>query len=136
MNLLNIILFWIFFGFLGAYVARKKGRNQRTWFILGLVFGILAVLVVWILPDKFRRTLKTPEKVVVAKVILPKNPSLDKVWFYLDKEKKQQGPYYFADFLKSWQKGDIKDESFVWSEGMNEWKKINQIPDLHKELAG
>lgn len=136
MHLLNIVLFWIFFGFLTSYFAQKKGRNQRTWFIIGLCLGVIGVVLVLLMPQvQKRRTLKTPKKVVLTPMITPKNPALDKVWFYLDTERKQQGPFYFADFLKSWKKGEIKEDSFVWSEGMSEWKKIQELGDLFQEFT-
>ncbi len=39
-------------GALGAYVAERRGRPRAFGFILGFFFGILGILVVYLLPNK------------------------------------------------------------------------------------
>ncbi len=54
---LLLILFLVYaliFGFFCAYLAGEKGRSGGSWFFLGLVFGILALLVLIGLPSEQR----------------------------------------------------------------------------------
>lgn len=56
---LLLILFLVYalvFGFFCAYLAGEKDRSGGSWFFLGLVFGILALLVLLGLPSEQRST--------------------------------------------------------------------------------
>ena len=44
------LIIWGLFGILCAYMADKKGRDKILWGILGLIFGIFAVFVIYIIP--------------------------------------------------------------------------------------
>jgi len=45
-----------------AFVARQKGRNEGAWFLLGLVFSIIALLAVGLAPsvENEREVVKCP----------------------------------------------------------------------------
>ena len=48
-NAVNIILvviiaYWLSFGFFCNWLAREKGRDGQPWFLLGLLFGFIALL--------------------------------------------------------------------------------------------
>ena len=52
---LLLVLFLVYalvFGFFCAYLAGEKGRSGGAWFFLGLIFGILALLVLIGLPSE------------------------------------------------------------------------------------
>ena len=38
------IVYWISFGGFCAWLAGEKGRNVLAWFVLGIVFGFVALL--------------------------------------------------------------------------------------------
>jgi hypothetical protein len=46
-------------GALTAFIARRKGRNVAGWFVLGLIFQLLALPVVLLLPS-LKQTLGEP----------------------------------------------------------------------------
>jgi len=61
MEILFIFL-WILLGLWGAYVAGNRNRSQVAWGILSAIFGVLAILLVALLPaleeKKVKRTIK------------------------------------------------------------------------------
>lgn len=126
MQILNIVLFWIFFGFLTSYLAKKKGRHSGLWFVLGLFLGIIGVAIAFLLPRP-----KVKEKAAVTvEVIKAKMPE----WYYLTSGNEQSGPH--EDLKPYWQNKTINENTLVWSEGMTTWKQLNQIPNLFRDLSG
>lgn len=47
-----ILLLWCVFAAVSATVAGRKGYNPGLWLVLGFLFGLVAVIVVAVLPDK------------------------------------------------------------------------------------
>ena len=41
-----ILVMWLFSGFACSYIARSKDRSGVVWLILGLVFGLFAIITV------------------------------------------------------------------------------------------
>lgn len=44
------LLLWAAMGFVCMQIAQKKGRNATLWLVIGVLFGIFAVLIVAFLP--------------------------------------------------------------------------------------
>lgn len=139
----------IVFAFITAYYAEKKGRNVLGWFILGLLFTIFALLVIYFLPS-----LKDEDESENSHImsIPPQNqpPSFQSetliplatdqikqdenaLWFYLDQNHKQIGPVSIFALREEWNRGLLELNSYVWTEGMEKWEKVDQLPHL-KEL--
>lgn len=128
MQLLNIGLFWLFFGLITSHFAKKRGRNSFGWFLIGLFLGLLGMLLVLLLPKverKPRPIYKPPPQ---------RSEAWMKMWYYLDPSYQQQGPFEFPDFIKKYQEKGITDKSYIWGEGMQEWKPLEEFPDLVKEM--
>ena len=128
---LNIILFWVFAGLLCAWIAPKRGRDPRIWFFLGVLFSFFAIGLILLLPPSKKKKLKKKAELTP----LPPSEVAIKVWFYLDKAHKQQGPVDFSAILKEWKDKSLTRDSYVWSEGMEKWEQIAKIPDVEKELT-
>lgn len=47
-----LIILGLVFGAFCAYLADEKGRSAVAWFMLGLLFGIIALLVLMALPKE------------------------------------------------------------------------------------
>ena len=47
-----IVLAWGVCAVISAVTAAKKGYNAGAWLVLGFLFGIFAVIVVALLPNK------------------------------------------------------------------------------------
>ena len=52
MNWILILLYALFFGFLTAYIAERKGYNSHSWFWLGIFLGIIATMILIFQPSK------------------------------------------------------------------------------------
>jgi hypothetical protein len=50
MNGIVLLFLWAAMGFVCMQIAQKKGRNQIFWLVVGVLFGIVAVLIVALLP--------------------------------------------------------------------------------------
>lgn len=125
MQVLNIVLFWIFFGFLTSYLGKKKGRHAGLWFVIGLFLGIIGVLIAFLLPKP-----KVKEKPIVkVEVIEPKVAE----WYYLNAQNEQSGPH--SDLKPFWRNKTIDENTLVWTEGMHSWKALKQLPNLFRDLS-
>ncbi|MEZ5315568.1 MAG: DUF4339 domain-containing protein [Chlamydiales bacterium] len=126
MQLLNLTLFWFFFGCTAAYLAKKRGRHPLTWFWLGLGFGLPGILILMILPPKIQTPPPTTKK--------QENEVWLKMWYYLDPSHLQQGPMPLSNLAKDLQEKRLFHTSYVWGEGMKEWKQLIEMPDLISEI--
>ena len=128
-------------GTLTAYIAWKRGRNPTFWFIVGICFGWLGFVVVYFLP-KQEEVLKQREEELskdqkkealrMEKIepVKEESHSQEPSWFYLDKEHKQHGPVLAAIIENLWKKQEIVPTTFVWKEGMQDWKRVEELSDL------
>ena len=115
-------------GYLCSYVAAKKGKNQRLWFMMGVLFGLLGLLMLALLPKK-EKTLETVEKEPPAdtpQFITACPTQIKKFWYYLDEKQTQCGPMSFDALTKAWEKGDLDTQTFVWNEEFDQWKRLGE----------
>jgi MFS family permease len=129
LQLITILLCALLFGQLTAHFARKKGRPPQLWFLIGALFGLLGLLLVFLIPPK-----RIKPQVPVLKPLQRNSDSWLKMWYFLDSTHRQNGPLEFPDFIKAWREKRISASSFVWGEGMEHWKKIEELPELLREL--
>ena len=47
-----------------------------------------------------------------------------------------KGPVPLRDLEVLWETNEITNQTFVWRNGMTEWKKIMDLPDLQKKIYG
>lgn len=132
LQLINLVLFWLCMGILGAHYARKRGRQPLAWFGITLMMGIFGFAMLFLLPkiDKKNSPPPTPRPLQPIK----RSDSWLKLWYYLDPQHVQQGPFEFPDFIKTWKEKHIGDTTYVWGEGMAEWKQLRNQPELLQEL--
>ncbi len=45
-----LIIIWVLMGLWTAHIAKNRNRNQVYWGIAGVLFGIFAVLIVFLSP--------------------------------------------------------------------------------------
>jgi hypothetical protein len=141
-TLLSIIL-WVLVGAMCAYFANQRGRDPIVWFIVGMLFGVLGLLVLVLLPPAEEIKNTHPNRDVdhnteSGGVLLPlPTPSRDyilKDWFYFDTDNKQHGPVDFDILKTEWNHGKINADSFIWSEGMDSWQKIGDMQEILNEM--
>ncbi|MFQ5729102.1 MAG: DUF4339 domain-containing protein, partial [Waddliaceae bacterium] len=51
----------------------------------------------------------------------------NKPWYYLSAEGKQVGPIDYEDLRKLWDQNLLTIDTFVWCDGMEDWKKIEEL---------
>jgi predicted PurR-regulated permease PerM len=145
------VLLGILFGFICSYLAKNRGRNPRTWFILGLLFGLIGLIILLVLPsnktlnnhvqsdtNRFQREKLTQTTIQENTQPYPdinSPPSTEEMyqmntWYYLDKAHNQVGPVNFNILIQEFQKEEITLDSYVWFEGMANWQKIHQVQGL------
>jgi len=49
-GIIFLIFCWIGIGFLTAHIADKKGYSGCSWFFAGIIFSLIALLIVALLP--------------------------------------------------------------------------------------
>jgi GYF domain 2 len=142
-SFLNLLILFLI-GTTTAYFANQKRRDPYIWFAIGILLGIFGFLLLLFLPpieDKQKPAQDQKEKSDGTLTIeaapdtsQPPHDYLIKDWFYIDTSKQQAGPVNF-DLLKPlWKEQKIGALTFVWAEGMQEWKKIQDIPTLLRAL--
>jgi hypothetical protein len=119
--ILSIVLGLIIGGWT-SYLAKFRGRDPRIWFLLGFCFGLLGLLALLVMPDLSNR--KEEEVEVVVESVIP--DAEDKQWYYLDTEGVQKGPVELSFLENLYVDKKISSTSFVWCEGMEEWKTIEE----------
>ena len=132
LQLINLILLWLFMGALSAYFAQKRGRFPLAWFAIGFMMSVFGLAMLLLLP----KVEKKPAPVTPTSVSPPpkRSDAWLKMWYYLDPTHVQQGPFEFPDLIKTWKGKHISDVTYIWGEGMTEWMQLRDQPDLMREL--
>lgn len=144
------MILWILMGIATSYIANQRGRDPYIWFALGMFFGVLALLTLVLLPqvkaeelekdERNKEIVERREKQMEEQERIENAPDLEpqsietKEWFYLDKERQQHGPLSFYVINELWEGGTVNSQTYVWTEGMPEWKRVQEISDLYDIL--
>ncbi|MFN0064608.1 MAG: DUF4339 domain-containing protein [Chlamydiales bacterium] len=130
MQLFNILICCLLISFLTSHLAKKRGKNPLSWFVLAFFLGIFALILLYILPS-------FPQKIKTSSPPEERRHNSDawiKMWYYMDSSHQQMGPIEFPDLAKSWKEKMLSKNSLVWGEGMKEWQKLSDLPDILQEL--
>lgn len=134
MNFWICILAWLTIGWICSQIAFKRGRNPSIWFILGALLGLVALLLLFILPSNAPKLATSPATLPVEPSLIPTEDHVhtppETLWHFIDQEKSIQGPISFYALKEAWEAGQISAISYVWNEGMENWQKIGDLPDL------
>ncbi len=147
--LLSFILLLIIASFT-AYYASRKGRNPLLWFIIGILLGIFAPLILLFFPavkpdqvdngmptmtvlppDPDHQQLPQPPP---APADLKRQEEEEKLWYYLDQNHQQEGPVSSVALRELWNRGQLEVNSYVWTNGMEQWEKVDNLPELKEIL--
>ncbi len=125
MDLPILIALWVIQGSIAAYYAKRKGRNPYLWFAIGCFFGIFGIFALFFL--------KQPKKAPLpAATPTPTRKSLPyRQWYYLDQDTKQNGPLSTSALETAWEEGKINEATYVWYEGMENWKRWQEVCQEH-----
>lgn len=132
----------LFFAFLSAYLAKRRGRDPVAWFMLGLLLGVFAPILLMILKpldgssksSLFDDTEENEDVILTHPEERLGKEYLDKDWFYMDQEHAQQGPVSFSSLRPLWVEERITPLTYVWTEGMDNWKRIRELAGFEETL--
>ncbi len=122
--LLFITCLW---GYIGYKIAQKKGRNPTVWCILGVLFGMVAIIILSLLKTKYKIPVQTPKKFELNDIVQDN-------WYFVTQTKEQKGPMSFEDFKSEFESGAFTKQSFVWNTTYTDWKKLEDDLITIKEL--
>lgn len=131
-SFLQIFFLCFILGLGTASLAKVRGRNQTIWFFLGMCFGLVGMLVLYLLPS--HKPLKEPAVAVAAPVaaepstVVIAEPPAE--WFFVDKARQQQGPVQLSHLKSKMADKTIDSLTYVWRAGMDNWKKIKDISEV------
>ncbi|MEM7174398.1 MAG: DUF4339 domain-containing protein [Chlamydiota bacterium] len=132
-----LLLFLV--GSLCAYQANKRGRHPGAWFVVGILFGIFGLAILYLLPAKklssrYRRSTRSEAAIPPLSERLPAPSDPHQLWHYLDESTQTQGPMSSYALQDAWTKKKISPSTYVWNEKMENWKRICDLPDLFGQL--
>lgn len=128
MNVFFLFLISFIWGWVTAYFANKRGREQTTWFFAGFLFAFFALIVLFLLPDLSKKEdyPETEEEVHVSE-----HPSFDQHdWYYLDKSRHTHGPFRFDELKERWIQEQLEPNTYIWNETMDDWKRAEKVKEF------
>ncbi len=136
------ILLWLMIGSATSYYAYQRGRDPLLWFMVGMMLGLFGLLLLFVLPvvepegqeqtQKDSSTTTTPSPTAFQS---EHQDHVVKDWYYYDGAHERHGPVRYDTLKVLWHAGDIDENSYVWCEGMTDWKRIEHVPALHTHLV-
>ena len=72
--------------------------------------------------------------VQLTTVEIEKKVEEDKLWYYLDQNRQQVGPVSLIAVRELWNRGQLELTSLVWTKGMEQWQKIDDLSELKNYL--
>lgn len=144
------IIIGLIAGAISAYFASKRGRSPIAWFIIGFLFGLIGLIVLFIMPkriveEEIVEETETPQQQVEATTTEESLPEEEKVdgldgnmlyqeWYYLNEKHEQQGPVSFEDLTELLQNGTFSEMTYVWTEGWTDWHRVKEYIELKCKL--
>jgi hypothetical protein len=113
----SVVVVSLVMGSIFAYVAFRRQVNPWIGFCLGFCLGLSGVLFAMFLLPRKRPTKRRFQPYL-------EGPT-DKLWYYLNKAEKQEGPMSFFALEKELLKGKIGKKTLVWHEGLIEWQPLS-----------
>jgi hypothetical protein len=127
MKFFIIVIGWIFFGIVCSKIASIKNRNARYWFILGLFFGLVGLIIIYFLNPLKKKNIYSPN--VINQISVSKSlPNDNNYWYYLDNNKNQIGPVSVKKIFDNYFEGKISDTTYVWNDTMKDWSLLKDLP--------
>lgn len=140
MELFLVFIIWLALGATTAYLANLRGRDPFMWSMLilflslfGIPFAVIGLGFLYFLPPVDEEDVQTEPLSELPAPSISKMSVEDiskKLWYFYDLTRQQQGPLSFKDLQLAWKKGDLSADSFIWTEGMDGWKKTISLPEV------
>lgn len=124
MTLLFFITINLFWGWITAHLAQKKGLNQRNWYIAGTLFCVFAFIALLFYPKKNLKIPNTAHKPLLTPVDLSQQYNS---WYYLNEKGQQFGPITFQGLTTAWEENKIQEGFYLWNESLTDWKRFKEV---------
>ncbi|SCA63803.1 Uncharacterized protein SCG7086_BE_00110 [Chlamydiales bacterium SCGC AG-110-P3] len=135
-----LIFGWFTWGVLTGYLAQQRGRDPWLWGLGGVLFGLVALIILFVRPSLAK---KPAVEIASARCTSSSLASLsvepgvihrrEVDWFYLDSERKQQGPVTYHCLERLVEAGsEVHLKSYVWTQGMEDWIRWNELSESVK----
>jgi len=147
--ILRLMVAWVFARICEA-MALSRGRSTSTWFWIGAFTGLLGAVILYFLPSLVKEKDIHREKVKhsdVSKIeaatsvedfVLTEEDVETMVpfvgWFIVNGEKQVEGPFTVDCLRAKWKEEVISFKTWVWHESIKDWKKIESIHSLTREM--
>lgn len=133
------IIVWLTIGTATAYFANQRGRDPWIWFMVGMLLGLIGLLILFLLPSSNEENSESTEKTDEKGLLLSEQPSPieqkeNKSWYYYDQAQEQRGPISLENLKILLAAKEIRDDTYLWCEGMTEWKQLISLPELYNKL--
>lgn len=122
-------------GGIAAYFANGRGRDPTAWFFLGFFFGVFALIALFVLKPLNVEEVAEKAETGPSPASLQDEECRQKEWFYLDGERTQLGPVPFDKIGELFRAGTLTSRSFIWCEGMQKWRRIEELPEVNSLLS-
>lgn len=122
-------------GAVTAFVAHTyRGRRLVPWFLLGFCFGCFALLTLFLLPKRGLQVHpvlagESSSLSTIPALIHDTTPMTQELWYFLTDSHEQTGPVSFQGLKKHFSEGHLRHSSYVWNERLEEWKKLEELPE-------
>lgn len=149
----NLLTFFVLLliGVATGYLAKQRGRDPITWFLVGCILGLLGLLILFVFPsmadvkpeeeeeepeeidyedveEEEEPFEEEPEPLAVASAPMaeestPEEEPEEEIteWYYVNAERDQEGPFSHEELQKLHADGIITDETLIWTDGMEDW---------------
>lgn len=134
MDIIIVAISWLLLGGATSYFARQRGRDPLVWFFIGMLLGILGLLLLFLLPSVALEEEKSREGDTLEELKEEDSGFRFREWYYLSNAREQVGPNSYSNLRDMWNSKTISEETYVWCDGMEIWKKIEELPKLRESL--
>ncbi len=121
-QLIVTLIFSTFVGISTGYLANMRGREPIIWGLVGFFFGLFGLIALMLFPNLSKKEQEKAIELVVEPVV-PEQQL--KEWYYLEGAE-QKGPIEYSTLKDLWGEKTISSTTYVWSEGMEEWKTVQE----------
>ncbi|NGX31716.1 MAG: hypothetical protein K940chlam8_01092 [Chlamydiae bacterium] len=145
--LVFLLLVSLLFALLIQQAAKLRGRSPRLWFVLGICFGLLALVALYLLPQKSIKEEKVipvavnnqampeePKENDPSFIETPKNNDAS-YWYFINQDKKTIGPMSFEHLCQEYFEGKLQQRTYIWADHMTDWERLESMSRLSAELA-
>jgi hypothetical protein len=122
-------LLWVVSACVCAHYAKKRGRHPFGWLLIGFLFPLPGLVILFILPKKTPKPLQKQEAAPPAPEPIALQPpeGFHPFWYYLDPNNQQFGPMSFNALEKAWNEGMVTPNTYIWNEAMENWKAFGEV---------